>query len=426
MAASKKRPDAFASVPALHDALAAFLRTHFDHSFVLAFSGGMDSCVLLDALTRLAPNHPLRLIHVHHGLQPEADAWAAFAEQTASRYGLPLEVVEVAVQAAGRGLEAAARRARYAAFNKTVQPHERLLTAHHQRDQAETLLLNLARGAGPRGLQGMRAEQVFSDFEKVGDPPLRVLRPLLNVPYVELVRYAQDQGLSWVEDPSNGDTRFLRNAIRQRWLPTLSEDVPHIEGRLATAARWQAECADLLEEVALLDLQVLGASHWRLPLERLANLSSARQKNVLRHWLLNHLEHPPAERHIEEIQQAIIAAREDAMPALVWPQGQLRRFHNTLYWVSQTPEWHADTPEAQRPFRLQGCHSAASHALHPLRDTGLALKPLKKRFQASGVPPWLRPWWPVAVSAVGDAVPLGLDLTTPCRVDFIAECGGMG
>ncbi|SIN91576.1 tRNA(Ile)-lysidine synthase [Sulfurivirga caldicuralii] len=426
MAASKKRPDAFASVPALHDALAAFLHTYSDHPFVLAFSGGMDSCVLLDALTRLAPNHPMRLIHVHHGLQPEADAWAAFAKQTARRYGLPLEVVRVAVQAAGCGLEAAARRARYTAFSKSLQPHERLLTAHHQRDQAETVLLNLARGAGPRGLQGMRPEQIFSAFKKVGDPPLQVLRPLLNVPYSELLRYAQDQDLRWVEDPSNQDVRFLRNAIRQRWLPTLAEDVSHIEERLATAARWQAECADLLEEVAQQDLQALGTTHWRLPLERLASLSSARQKNVLRHWLLNHLEHPPAERHIEGILQAIIAAREDATPVLRWREGQLRRFQNTLYWVTRSPEWHAETPEALRPFRFQGCEPISTHALQPLQEAGLALKPLKKRFQALGVPPWLRPWWPVVVTAAGDKVLLGLDPATPCRVDFIAECGGMG
>ncbi len=426
MAASKKRPDAFAATPALHEALANLLHIHSDHPFVLAFSGGMDSCVLLDALQRLAPQHPLRLIHIHHGLQPAADDWAAFAEQCAAHYDVPVQVVPVKVTGSGEGLEAAARAARYAALARHVAPHERLLTAHHQRDQAETVLLNLARGAGPRGLQGMRAEQIFFTFEKVGDPPLRVLRPLLNVPYAELQQYAQRHQLNWIEDPSNSDTHFLRNAIRHRWLPCMAETVPHVEARLATSARWLAESAELLEEMAQQDLQALGATYWCLPLEGIGTLSGARQKNLLRHWLMQRLAYPPSERKLDELLHAVLQARRDAMPAMRWPEGELRRFQDALYWITRSPQWDQMTPPDARPFRLKACDAVLPERLQPLCRTSLTLKPLKKWFQAKGVPPWLRPWWPVIVTAEGEKALLGLDPATPCRVDFIAECGGMG
>ena len=412
--------------PVLYEALASLLDKHANQPFVLALSGGMDSCVLLDALRRLAPEHPLRLIHVHHGLQDDAGAWAHFANQLAQRYGVPLTVVPVQVSTQGQGLEAAARAARYKAIAAHMHADEWLLTAHHQRDQAETVLLNLARGAGPRGLQGMRPAQIFSGLKKVGDPPLRILRPLLNVPYEELVRYAQVHQLQWVEDPSNGDTRFLRNAIRHHWLPTMAQDVPHIEARLTTAARWLAESVALLEELAQQDLSLLGASRWRLPLNGFAALSEPRQKNVLRHWLLQHLEYPPSERQLQRLLHDVVHAREDAKPVFRWPQGWLHRFHGVLFWVSRSPAWDAALPADRRPFRMAGCPGCATTALQPLQHTNLTIKPFKKRFQALGVPPWLRPWWPVCVHEDGVAEPLGLAPDSACRVDFIAECGGMG
>ena len=428
MAASKRRPEAFAEAPALFDALAAFLARHVETPLVLAYSGGMDSTVLLDALQQLAPDHSLRLIHIHHGLQTEADAWADFARQQARCYGLAIEVVPVSVENRGEGVEAAARAARYAALARHMRSGELLLTAHHQRDQAETVLLNLARGAGPRGLRGMQPVRYFSTVKKVGDPSLlRVARPLLDVPYAQLHAYARANALSWVEDPSNQSEDFLRNRIRHHWLPCMKAAVPHMEARLAASARWQAESETLLQELAQLDMERLGGGRWRLPLEGMETLSPQRQKNLLRFWLLQHLVKPPSENTIQTLMRSVMPARADASPVVKWSHGSVRRFQRTLYWVERPAVWEAWTPPAQRPFRLQGCcERIATKKLLPMKSAKLAIKPWKKRFQARSVPPWLRPWWPVVEVEPGRWRPIGLDDATACEVEFIAECGGMG
>ena len=190
----------------------------------VALSGGVDSVVLLHKL-RDVPG--LRAIHVHHGLSPNADAWADFCRKLCKRLGVPLTIKKVKVVKRGEGLEAAARTARYDAFRKI--PEETLALAHNLDDQAETVLMNLLRGAGVRGASGMARESRFQGKT--------VLRPLLDVPRDEILAYAREHKLEWIEDESNADESLTRNFIRRRIAPLLQQKYPKWRQALARAAR---------------------------------------------------------------------------------------------------------------------------------------------------------------------------------------------
>jgi tRNA(Ile)-lysidine synthase len=190
----------------------------------VGLSGGVDSVVLLHQM-RARPG--VRAVHVHHGLSPNADAWAAFCRKLCKRWGIPLAVKKVKVGKGGEGLEAAARKARYQVFAKTDA--ECIALAHHLDDQAETVLMNLLRGAGVRGARGMLAR---SSFEKK-----TILRPLLDVPREEILAYARKHKLEWIEDESNADETLTRNFVRRRIGPLLEHRFPQWKRSLARAAK---------------------------------------------------------------------------------------------------------------------------------------------------------------------------------------------
>lgn len=252
----------------------------------IAFSGGLDSSVLLHLLADWARHEdlpPLSAIHVHHGLQPAADAWPEYCAQFCARLDIPLEVVRVQV-APGASLEQAARRVRYAAFAERLGSGEVLLGAQHRDDQAETLLLRLLRGAGVRGLAAMPASRPLGQGSLV--------RPLIDCSRAELQAYAQSHGLAWVEDPSNADERFSRNFLRRQVMPLLAERWPQMTASLARSASHLSEAQQLLDELAEMDLLAargVCALPWlplpSLDLSAVTALSDARQRNLLRHWL---------------------------------------------------------------------------------------------------------------------------------------------
>jgi len=194
----------------------------------VGLSGGVDSVVLLHLLRELAPRHGFRLsaVHVHHGLSPNADDWARFCRKLCRGWVVPLTVRRVSVQKKGRGLEAAAREARRAAFAAVAA--DAIVLAHHLDDQAETVLLNLLRGAGPRGAAAMQAAG------RLGDK--RLLRPLLQVRRREILAYARAHHLEWIEDESNRDAALARNFLRLRVGPLLEERFPRWRESLARAA----------------------------------------------------------------------------------------------------------------------------------------------------------------------------------------------
>jgi tRNA(Ile)-lysidine synthase len=220
----------------------------------VAFSGGLDSAVLLDAVCAVVGPSNCIALHIHHGLSVHADAWLDHARHVAQRSGAGFLARRVDLgDCAGQGVEAAARGARYAALFELCDTAgaAALVLGHHADDQAETFLLQALRGAGLRGLSAMPAET------RDRHAGLRLLRPLLSLPRSALLAYAQRHGLQWIDDESNDDPRFARNALRHRVLPSLGEYFPAYREGLARSARHAAQAQGLLDEVAVLDLQAV-------------------------------------------------------------------------------------------------------------------------------------------------------------------------
>lgn len=323
----------------------------------LAFSGGLDSTVLLHLLVRLGRRHrlpPLTALHVHHGLQRVADDWPEHCRQVCARLGVPLQVLRVRVEA-GASLERAAREARYRVFAELLGEGELLLTAQHQDDQAETLLFRLLRGAGVRGLAAMP-----------GMRPLgrgRLLRPLLEVSRGELERYAVAQGLRWVEDPSNRDQHFSRNFLRHRVLPLLAERWPQATRSMARSAAHMAEARELLDDLARLDLAVAGDEgdfSWlglpSLALAPLLGLSPARQRNALRHWLEPFTLLPDTDHWAG--WEALCKAAPEAAPVWRLARGEVQRGAGRIWWLAgdwlQPPVGPLSWSEPTVPLALPG------------------------------------------------------------------------
>ena len=314
---------------------AADVETHLDpwlHPGVrvtAALSGGLDSVVLLDCLARLRERRAFSLeaIHVDHGLSPHAGAWADFCGELCRARGVPLRVVTVHVdRRRGESIEAAARRVRYGAFRQHVTGT--LVLAHHLDDQAETLLLQLLRGAGPRGAGAMPRLREAAVRE---DPMARltVVRPLLHVPRSRLETYARAAGLAWVEDESNADTGLDRNYLRARVLPLIEERFPGYRKALARSAALFGEASGLLDELAALD----GAHAIRdgdLDVEVLRGLSEPRARNLLRWFLRQSGVEAPAARRLGEAVRQLAHAREDRAVCCVFGEVELRRYRGYL------------------------------------------------------------------------------------------------
>jgi len=268
----------------------------------VAYSGGVDSSVLLQLLVELKTDHPfsLQAIHINHGIHAEAEAWEQLCQQNCERLGVPLIIERVSVQNRGEGIEAAARAARYRALEKHITSAKHvLLTAHHQEDQAETLLLHLVRGSGVSGLAAMPTVRDFGNG--------RLVRPLLHFSRAELVDYAQQQGLSWAEDTSNVDPAIRRSFLRQEIFPKLTRHWPGVIKALNRTARHMAEADTLLQEIGEADrLACLYEDGESLSLSKLAALSVERQRNLLRQWCRVNDVALPATSLIDELCRLIL------------------------------------------------------------------------------------------------------------------------
>ena len=299
----------------------------------IAFSGGLDSTVLLHLLAQLSKTQSLpalSAIHVHHGLQTVADAWPEHCRSVCTELGVPLQIVRVQVQP-GASLERAAREARYLAFGDAVQADEVLLTAQHRDDEAETLLFRLLRGAGVRGLSGMPRQRPLGGGH--------LLRPLLDVSRAELEAYASEQGLSWIEDPSNQDRQYSRNYLRHQVFPALVGRWPQAQATMARSAAHLAEAQGLLEELADMDLREARSASpfdWlglrSLELASLVHLSEARQRNALSHWLEPLARLPDADHWSGWVD--LRDASGDACPVWRLADGELHRAGGRIWWLS--------------------------------------------------------------------------------------------
>lgn len=388
----------------------------------VAFSGGLDSSVLLDLLAGLRDSlpAPLAAVHVDHDLQPGSAAWARHCSVVCESLGVPLSLLRVdARPARGESPEAAARAARYAAIDSLLRREEMLLTAHHRDDQAETLLLQLMRGAGVAGLAAMPCLRRWKDKWQA--------RPLLDVPQQQILDWATAHGLDWVEDPSNAETGADRNFLRHAVLPLLRSRWPAATENLARSAD---HCADALELVgcqARADLAGLSPeAPDRLPLQPLREMSAARRRAVFRHWLESlHTGAMPGRRRAEALDQ-LLWARQGAAVEISWSGWALRRFRDSA-WLLPLPlpelpatvqpiAWPADgndclplpggLGEVQRVMADGGVdpvlwEQGAASVVH--RSPGLRCRPagregtrsFKSIAREAGVPPWQRAILPV-------------------------------
>jgi tRNA(Ile)-lysidine synthase len=396
---------------------------------VVALSGGADSAVLLTALSQLEPPFrrlPVRAVHVDHGLQPAAADFCRACEALCRRLGVRLDTISVTVDAhGGVSLEAAARAARYAGLAREFKGGECLVTAHHAEDQAETLLLQLLRGAGLKGMSAMPACRPWQGGWH--------LRPLLGVTKAELRKFGEQAGVPAVHDPMNDDPRFDRVYLRGQLWPLIEARWPGAATALSRGARHLAEGQELLDQAAAKSVQALRDGH-TLTVPGLRLLSPTEQVNTLRYWIdANHVALPPTSRLIEALRQ-ILAADADHLPAIVWGGHALRRYRDRLFLtpaiapaVGETSEWHA---AAGKPLELSnglgslhwevqcgGLDPARLPAVLVVRPRrgGETLKPhpraatqtVQHLCQSLGVLPWLRDALPMVYAgkeliAVGD------------------------
>lgn len=264
----------------------------------IALSGGLDSAVLLDAVCKSYPRDTIIALHIHHGLQAQADQWLVFCEQLASSYQIGFDFRLLHLQEETGNVEARARTARYEALMDMCEEHDldHLLLAHHQNDQAETLLLQLLRGAGPAGLSGMSPHK---NMRTTGGKQIALWRPLLEQSRTELEAYAKRQRLQWVEDPSNQSSMYRRNAIRKSVLPVLAKIAPGAIANLARSAQHMAQTQTLLDRLAKVDAKTLIKNNAMqiAPLLTLKTKHLASANNVLRYWLKqNQFTMPSVER----------------------------------------------------------------------------------------------------------------------------------
>jgi tRNA(Ile)-lysidine synthase len=299
----------------------------------IAFSGGLDSTVLLHLLASLAKSESLpalSAIHIHHGLQAAADAWPQHCQSVCDALGVPLLIERVKVQP-GASLEQAARNARYAVFSSLTQANDVLLTGQHRDDQAETLLFRLMRGTGVRGLAGMPRQRPMGQGA--------LIRALLDVSRAELEAYAQAHQLVWIEDPSNQDQQFSRNYLRHQVMPLLTGRWPQALASMARSAAHLREAQGLLDELAQIDLAHAAIAHefeWlglpSLELAPLAALSAARQRNAISHWLEPFTQLPDTDHWSGWTD--LCDAAPDASPIWRLADGELHRSAGRLWWLS--------------------------------------------------------------------------------------------
>ena len=404
------------------------LRSH--KHILIGLSGGVDSVVLLHLLHTLAPRFDWRLsaLHVHHGISPNADAWADFCAELCAHFGIPLHVeqVDIAPLRDEHGIEAAARKLRHAAFAR--QDCDLVALAHHADDQAETLLLQLLRGAGIKGVAGM-------PYIRGGQPG--VVRPLLEVPRSELEAYAREYELRWVEDESNDDESYPRNFLRHRLLPLLEQRFPAYRDTLTRSARHFAEAGELLDELAQQD-GALAIDAGTLQVEALRGLSRHRAKNLLRYFLHMQGAPMPQAAQLDDLLRQLLEARADAAVCVEFGGWEVRRYQDKAFAMpglgefdrGQVLQWHGEADLAwpalnahliftqaegqgislaklqQAPITLRLRCGGETLRPHPAAAT----RSLKNLLQERQIPPWRRERLPLLfcgdalVSVVGVAV----------------------
>jgi tRNA(Ile)-lysidine synthase len=404
---------------------------------LVAFSGGLDSTVLLHALASgdASQRQRLRAVHVDHQLHPEAPRWQEHCARVALALAVPFLSERVSIATNPReGVESAARSARYEALRRALRPGETLVTAHHADDQLETVLLALLRGSGVDGLAAMpRCQRFGSGWH---------LRPMLDCTREDMVRWANEQHIVWLDDPSNDNTRFDRNYLRSEVVPRLRERWPSIARSAVRSAGHLGEAAHLLDEIAAHDFAAATIGPC-LKVSALKHLDPPRRRNLLRYWLHTCGARAPSTRKLAALEHDMLAAQEDRSPCIDWDGIEVRRHRGLLYCVPRRPaadatpiEWAWSLPvhldahsgllraeiahgrglaRSKLPERVRITHR---HGGESLRLPGRAHhRPLKKLLQEANVLPWWRDRLPLVFA--GDALLAVADLWI--NADYAAD-----
>ncbi len=363
----------------------------------IAFSGGLDSTALL--LT-LCGRDDVTALHINHGLAAQADQWQSHCQQVAEQLGIGFKTLSATVDQRGKGMEHAARDARYEAFRQCLGVDDLLLTAHHLDDQAETTLLNLLRGAGPLGLGGIPA------IRRIGQG--RIGRPLLTVAHQTLQRAVTEAGLPYLIDPSNLSTKVPRNWLRHEVLPRIRQHWPSAATTICRSAQLSRQTQTVIDQQSDLLLDAVApAKSNRLPLGWLAKAPRETQAALLRRWLQRLDLPPPHQRQLDELLRQC-TARSDAQMLVEWPGCQVRRYRDLLFAhapLAQAPgDWERpwrnrklDLPSPLGSLVWQGKGPWPELTVR-FRRGGERLRPagqpqsqrLKHLFQQAGIPPWER------------------------------------
>lgn len=396
----------------LADHVGAVLAEHDPAPLVVAYSGGPDSTALLHALAMHAPRPALRALHVDHGLHAESGLWAVHCRRFCESLDVPFESVRVSVDLSrGEGTEAAARRARRAAFTAALRPGERLVLAHHRDDQVETVLLKLMRGAGPEGLAGMRELRPLG----AGDQ----WRPLLPLPREALLDHIALHALDTVHDPSNDDPRVARAWLRGTVLPALREHWPHMAHSVVHSARLCGEAAACLRDGWIDAYAQLHGTDGSLDAAGWVALPPAWRGPLLDFWLHGAGLSAPTTAQRETLERQALEAAAERLPLVGWLDTEVRIWRGRLWAMARRPPFDGtwSAPWRGEPLALPGGGSLTlggqrlgAELTVRYRRGGEVLRPVGDRhtrelrdlFQRGGIPPWERPRIPLVVA--GDTV----------------------
>jgi tRNA(Ile)-lysidine synthase len=374
----------------------------------IAYSGGLDSTVLLHVIARLKKTSstslpPVSAIHINHQLNPQADAWAAHCQKNCTALDIPLHITRVAIEKNGAGLESAARDARYRAFKDALGKDDVLLQAHHADDQAETVLLRLLRGSGVTGMAAIPAQR------QIGNAT--IVRPLLTITRQQLQDYAGANNLVWIEDDSNFDIKLDRNFLRHEIIPRLQQRWSATATVLARTAAQMADDNLLLRELGDNDWQNIAANaasgEQALTVNGLLALSVSRRNNAIRSWLFARDLPIPDAALLQRISDEVLLAKADAEPCLQWGGVEAHRYANRLFVFRSLPDYDANAEyqwDASKSLTIEGVGTLQLQAPHNevltvrFRRGGERCQPegrahsqtLKKLMQEYRVPPWLR------------------------------------
>ncbi|MDW3095196.1 MAG: tRNA lysidine(34) synthetase TilS [Gammaproteobacteria bacterium] len=392
----------------LHDCL---LYTDETKSICIAYSGGIDSTVLLHAanIACASRGRLLKAIHIDHQIHADSNAWSQHCRHQCDELNIDIDVICVDVEQYNHlGVEGAARQARYQAFESVLGVNDLLLSAHHADDQIETMLLQLFRGAGVHGLAGCASKRALGKA--------LLMRPLLDISRQQIEEYAQKHQLSWLDDPSNDSLVHDRNYLRLQVMPLLHSRWQGLQDTIGRSGQWQSESMQMLNDLAKLDAKDAIDKSYALDIEKIKALDNARLKNVLRWWIKSAGYLTPSAEILQRVVDDAVRSRDNCGACIRWQYNEIRKYRGLLYLqpimikhdVTQSYQWDLKRPliidslgltltrEQLDNFGINLCD--VENLLVKFRQGGEAMRPrgrgcqkdLKKLFQEQGVKPWER------------------------------------